>query len=94
MPKNTDPDMTDVEAALLQSLDQAVTRQFARVHTPEQIEARRRGRPVGSTAEVRKAATTIRFDEEVLRAFKATGKGWQTRMNEALKDWLRTHQPG
>ncbi|MGD0962053.1 MAG: BrnA antitoxin family protein [Methylomonas sp.] len=26
-------------------------------------------------------------------AFKATGKGWQTRMNSALKDWLKTHSP-
>ncbi|MCK6412739.1 MAG: BrnA antitoxin family protein [Azonexus sp.] len=26
-------------------------------------------------------------------AFKATGKGWQTRMNAVLKDWLKTHSP-
>lgn len=32
-----------------------------------------------------------RFDAEVLAAFRATGKGWQTRMNEALRDWLRSH---
>jgi uncharacterized protein (DUF4415 family) len=40
-------------------------------NTPEKIAARRRGRPVGSTAAVRKSATTIRFDEEVIQAFKA-----------------------
>lgn len=39
----------------------------------------------------RKMPTTIRLDAEVLNAFKATGPGWQTRMNEALKDWLETH---
>lgn len=49
----------------------------------------RRGRPVGS----HKIATTIRFDDDVLEAFRATGKGWQTRMNAALKDWLKTHKP-
>ena len=49
----------------------------------------RRGRPTGS----HKTATTIRFDDEVIEAFKATGKGWQTRMNAALKDWLKTHSP-
>lgn len=49
----------------------------------------RRGRPVGS----HKTATTIRFDDEVIEAFKSTGKGWQTRMNAALKDWLKTHLP-
>ncbi len=49
----------------------------------------RRGRPVGSY----KTATTIRFDDEVIEAFKSTGKGWQTRINAALKDWLKTHSP-
>jgi uncharacterized protein (DUF4415 family) len=27
----------------------------------------------------------------VIDAFRATGKGWQTRMDEALKEWLREH---
>jgi len=31
------------------------------------------------------------FDTDMLEAFRATGKGWQTRMNEALKKWLREH---
>lgn len=38
-----------------------------------------------------KILTTIRFDADVIEAFRATGRGWQTRMNEALKDWLREH---
>ena len=38
-------------------------------------------------------ALTVRYDAEVVEAFKATGKGWQTRMNAALKDWLKTHSP-
>lgn len=92
MPKKIDPEMAEFEAALLRSADQAVAGRYARVHTPEQISARRRGRPVGSTAAVRKSATTIRLDVEVLAAFKATGQGWQTRMNNALRDWLETHQ--
>lgn len=49
---------------------------------------RGRGRPLGS----HKRATTIRFDDEVLEAFRATGRGWQTRMNAALQDWLKTHK--
>ena len=36
-----------------------------------------------------KVSTTVRFDSDVLAAFRATGRGWQTRMNNALKDWLR-----
>ena len=55
------------------------------------IEAYRkqRGRPAGSDKE----STTIRFDRDVLAAFRAEGPGWQTRMNAALRDWLKTHSP-
>ena len=50
----------------------------------------RRGRPRTDSPKV---ALTVRYDAEVVEAFKATGKGWQTRMNAALKDWLKTHSP-
>lgn len=40
-----------------------------------------------------KVSTTIRLSPEVMEAFKATGKGWQTRVDAALKDWLKTHSP-
>ena len=50
----------------------------------------RRGRP---KAETPKLALTVRYDAEVVEAFKATGPGWQTRMNAALKDWLKSHSP-
>ena len=49
---------------------------------------RKRGRPVSS---VTKEQVAIRFDRDVMSAFRAAGPGWQTRMNEALRDWLRTH---
>ncbi|TAL92479.1 MAG: hypothetical protein EPN73_24890 [Paraburkholderia sp.] len=49
----------------------------------------RRGRPKGSD----KTATTVRFDNDVLEAFKATGPRWQTRLNAAVRDWLKTHRP-
>lgn len=51
-------------------------------------EALSRGRP---KAQSTKQALTVRYDTEVIEAFKATGKGWQKRMNDALKDWLQTH---
>lgn len=60
--------------------DKIVSRDEARTEA-----GKRRGRPAGSGTKV---STTIRFDAEVLAAFKATGDGWQTRMNDALKDWL------
>ena len=33
----------------------------------------------------------IRPDADVLHAFKTTGRGWQTRPNNVLRDWLHTH---
>ena len=36
--------------------------------------------------------TTVRFDAEVLEFFRATGKGWQTRMNEVLRGYVASQQ--
>ncbi|MCX7095551.1 MAG: BrnA antitoxin family protein [Methylobacter sp.] len=47
-----------------------------------------RGRPVSANPKVH---TGLRLDAEVLAAFKAGGPGWQTRINEALKEWLNSH---
>jgi uncharacterized protein (DUF4415 family) len=43
---------------------------------------RKLGRP---KAESPKKAISIRLDQEVIDRFKATGDGWQSRMNEALR---------
>jgi len=40
-----------------------------------------------------KVPTTIRFDADVLAARKASGKGWQTRVNDAMREWVRNHSP-
>ena len=48
----------------------------------------RRGRPLGSGT---KAQVTLRLDVDVLERFKASGDGWQTRINDVLKSWVRTH---
>lgn len=48
--------------------------------------AKRRGRPAKPVGE-RKINQTLRIDPDVLAAFKATGSGWQTLMNEALRDY-------
>ncbi len=35
-----------------------------------------------------KQLVSIRYSPEVLHYFKATGAGWQTRMNDALLEWV------
>jgi uncharacterized protein (DUF4415 family) len=50
----------------------------------------KRGRPRSTNP---KEHVNIRLDADVVRAFRSTGKGWQTRLNDALRDWLSTHAP-
>lgn len=38
-----------------------------------------------------KQSVSIRYSPEVLEYFKATGAGWQTRMNDALREWVAQH---
>jgi uncharacterized protein (DUF4415 family) len=45
----------------------------------------RRGRPL---ANERKEAVSIRLSPEVLRHFRAGGAGWQTRIDQALREWI------
>jgi len=52
---------------------------------------RSRGRP---KAETPKVFTAISLDADVLAALKATGKGWQTRGNDALREWVNSHPTG
>ena len=61
----------------------ANARPFAEVF-PELAESirRTRGRPA---AENPKKQVTLRIDADVLERFRASGRGWQRRMNEALR---------
>ena len=47
---------------------------------------KKRGRPFSAFT---KKQIAIRLDPEVIEAFQKEGPGWQTRMNNALKDWLQ-----
>lgn len=52
------------------------------------IAKRPRGRPKASETKV---FTAIRLDADLLATFKATGKGWQTRVNAALRQFINEH---
>lgn len=81
-----DPEIVEFEEVLFRSLDQAMSG-AGRVNTAQQIAARR-GRPLGSVKAKPKVPTTIRFDQDVIDALKASGRGWQTRVNDAMREWL------
>ena len=74
---------------LRESLAEVKAGVFGAVHTPEQIAARKRGRPVGTVKADAKVSTTLRVDADVLSAIKASGTGWQTRVNAVLREAVR-----
>lgn len=49
----------------------------------------KRGRPPKSEL---KEHINLRVDADILKTFRATGKGWQSRINEALREYVKTHR--
>lgn len=81
-----DPEIKQFQEDLLESIRQAKRGEIGRIHTPEQIEARRRGRPAGSVSPTSKQAVKLRLDPDLLAALRASGAGWQTRVNSILRE--------
>ena len=48
-----------------------------------------RGRPRVANPKV---STTIRLSQDVINFFQADGRGWQTRIDSALREWIQAHQ--
>lgn len=46
----------------------------------------RRVRPLSENGMV---STTITLSKEVVDHFRADGRGWQTRIDEALREWIK-----
>jgi uncharacterized protein (DUF4415 family) len=49
---------------------------------------RSRGRPA---KDIRKVNQTLRIDPDVLEAYRQEGKGWQTRINQVLRENMPKH---
>jgi uncharacterized protein (DUF4415 family) len=81
--KPTDAEDAQITAAALTDPDNLPL-------TDEELQQFRkaRGRPQGSG---KKEQVTLRLDTDILKQFKATGNGWQTRINDALRDWINQH---
>lgn len=76
-------ELIDDDAPALSDAELAAMRPARAVLTAEEFAAVSsvRGRP---RAPQRKVPVTIRLDAGIVAAFKATGAGWQTRINDAL----------
>ncbi len=40
-----------------------------------------------------KVPVSIRLSPEIVEFFKSQGKGWQTKINNILHDYMKTHEP-
>jgi uncharacterized protein (DUF4415 family) len=58
----------------------------AEIREGARLVRRGRGRPRLPDA---KRQVTIRLEPDLLDRLRATGPGWQTRLNEAVRDWLK-----
>lgn len=83
---------SDGEVGDLSDVDPSLFRPASEV-LPQSAQKALGMRPRGPQKSPTKVATTIRLSPDVMEAFKATGAGWQTRMDAALKDWLKNHSP-
>ncbi|WP_127110780.1 BrnA antitoxin family protein [Pararhodobacter zhoushanensis] len=75
----SDPDAPEATEA-----QRAHAKPFAEVF-PALAETMRKSAGGRPKAENPKVAVSLRLDPEVVSRFKAQGAGWQTRMNEALR---------
>lgn len=95
MPRKPNPELID------QDVPEATDEWFARARpahevlptllgdvAAKEILKPRRGRPPSAAP---KEHVNIRLDADIVQSFRRTGDGWQTRLNNALREWLSAH---
>ena len=76
------PELSDVDFARAKRLSDL----------PESLQAKL-GKGRGPQKTPTKELISLRVSRDVLARFRATGEGWQTRMDEALREWVERRQP-
>jgi uncharacterized protein (DUF4415 family) len=88
MPKSTPLTETDGEVRELKATD--LKRFQGASALPESLQRKLGVR--GPQKAPTKERITIRLSRDVVERFRATGDGWQARVDEALQDWLKRHE--
>ena len=75
------------EGSIPRDFDPDTAPDLSRDGWPEKIAKApvRRGRPPVAKPKV---STTIRLSQDVIDYFRAGGRGWQTRIDQALREWI------
>ncbi|MCK5684805.1 BrnA antitoxin family protein [bacterium] len=77
---NTDEEDAKINAGIKADPDTYEVEDFSKL--------RKIGRPVSDN---KKDRVNIRLSKKITQHFKATGKGWQTRINEVLLEYVDSH---
>ncbi len=87
------PPLTDEEGEVRELLDEDFARGMRFSDLPEDMQAKLRGIR-GKQKAPTKQLISLRVSRDVLGRFRATGEGWQTRMDEALREWIDRREAG
>lgn len=96
--KNLGSDLTRVDAHVIQpheyeELPEWTNEMFDRAdlyYGGVLIRRGKRGRPK-KPSKARAKTISLRLDPKLNAYFRATGKGWQTRINKILAEWIKKH---
>jgi uncharacterized protein (DUF4415 family) len=88
MPRSTPLTETDGEVRELKAAD--LKRFQGASALPESLQRKLGVR--GPQKAPTKERVTIRLSRDVVERFRATGDGWQARVDEALQDWLKRQE--
>jgi uncharacterized protein (DUF4415 family) len=87
------PKLTADQRRQLEGIDNLPDDQIDFSDIPEMTEEDlRRPHYIGLMYRPGKKSVTIRLDEDMVKWFKAQGKGWQTRMNWVLRLYFASHR--
>jgi uncharacterized protein (DUF4415 family) len=88
---NTLTDADIIHDADSPSTTEADWKQAFTSHSAAELHTESVRRTRGVNKQPHKEQVAIRYGADILAHFRSTGKGWQTRMNNALKEWLKEH---
>lgn len=95
MPRKPNPELIDQDApeatdewfARARPASEALPNLLGKAAATDMLKPKR-GRPPSAAP---KEHVNIRLDADIVQSFRRTGDGWQTRLNNALREWLTAH---
>ncbi len=90
MRKTPNPEAIDAENPEWTKEDFARAVPFSQLPEPLQTKLRSLKKPRGPQKAATKEVVTIRLSRDVVERLRASGPGWQTRVDTALRQWIET----